>query len=39
LRWAVAAELDRLDWVPADRAWVPELRRTMAGSANRDRRR
>jgi len=39
LRWAVAAELDRLDWVPADRAWVPELTRAMASSASRDRRR
>jgi 8-oxo-dGTP diphosphatase len=39
LRWAVAAELDRLDWVPADRTWVPELTRAMASSASRDRRR
>jgi 8-oxo-dGTP diphosphatase len=38
LRWAVAAELDGLDWVPADRAWVPELTRAMATSASRDRR-
>jgi 8-oxo-dGTP diphosphatase len=39
LRWAVAAELDRLDWVPADRAWLPELTRALAGSLGRDRRR
>jgi 8-oxo-dGTP diphosphatase len=39
LRWVAAADLDRLDWVPADRAWVPELARAMAGSASRDRRR
>jgi 8-oxo-dGTP diphosphatase len=32
LRWAAAAELERLDWVPADRAWVPELTRVMFGS-------
>ncbi|MDP9168793.1 MAG: (deoxy)nucleoside triphosphate pyrophosphohydrolase [Actinomycetota bacterium] len=25
LRWVAAAELDALDWVPADRAWVPDL--------------
>ena len=25
LRWVAAAELDGLDWVPADRAWVPDL--------------
>jgi len=39
LRWAVAADLDRLDWVPADRAWVAELTRALAGSLGRDRRR
>ena len=39
LRWAVAPDLDRLDWVPADRAWVPELTRALAGSLGRDRRR
>ena len=26
LRWVSAAELDDLAWVPADRAWVPDLR-------------
>ena len=25
LRWVGADELDSLDWVPADRAWLPEL--------------
>jgi 8-oxo-dGTP diphosphatase len=25
LRWVDASELAALDWVPADRAWVPEL--------------
>ncbi|MBV9512702.1 MAG: NUDIX domain-containing protein [Mycobacteriaceae bacterium] len=38
LRWVRAAELQRLDWVPADRAWLPELGRVMAGRAGRWRR-
>jgi 8-oxo-dGTP diphosphatase len=25
LRWLALCELERLDWVPADRAWLPEL--------------
>jgi 8-oxo-dGTP diphosphatase len=25
LRWVTAAELDDVDWVPADRAWLSEL--------------
>ncbi len=25
LRWVTAAELDELPWVPADRAWLPDL--------------
>ncbi len=25
LRWVRADELETLDWVPADRAWLPEL--------------
>lgn len=25
LRWVDANELEMLDWVPADRAWLPEL--------------
>jgi 8-oxo-dGTP diphosphatase len=29
LRWVAAAELETLDWVPADRAWVAELTRLM----------
>ncbi len=37
LRWVAAGELDRLDWVPADRVWVPELARAIAGSASRGR--
>jgi 8-oxo-dGTP diphosphatase len=35
LRWVSAAELERLDWVPADRGWVPALTRVMVGSAGR----
>jgi 8-oxo-dGTP diphosphatase len=30
LRWAAADELAQLNWVPADRAWLPELTRIMA---------
>ncbi len=25
LRWVTAAELSKVDWVPADRAWLPDL--------------
>jgi 8-oxo-dGTP diphosphatase len=25
LRWVTAAELDEVDWVPADREWLPDL--------------
>jgi 8-oxo-dGTP diphosphatase len=25
LRWVTAAELHNVDWVPADRAWLPDL--------------
>jgi 8-oxo-dGTP diphosphatase len=25
LRWVTADELDALDWVPADRGWLPDL--------------
>lgn len=25
LRWVTTAELGDIDWVPADRAWLPEL--------------
>lgn len=30
LRWVRAGELDGLPWVPADRAWLPDLARAMA---------
>ncbi|AFM18675.1 ADP-ribose pyrophosphatase [Mycolicibacterium chubuense NBB4] len=30
LRWVTAADLDALDWVPADRAWLPHLRALLA---------
>lgn len=29
LRWITVDELDGLDWVPADRTWVPELRQAL----------
>jgi len=29
IRWVTADELDELAWVPADRAWIPDLRRAM----------
>ncbi|MCT7657002.1 (deoxy)nucleoside triphosphate pyrophosphohydrolase [Mycobacterium deserti] len=31
LRWISIDELDELAWVPADRAWLPQLRRALAG--------
>ena len=31
LRWVDATELLDLPWVPADRAWLPELRSLLAG--------
>jgi 8-oxo-dGTP diphosphatase len=30
LRWVSADELDGLDWVPADRAWLPQLTRALS---------
>ena len=30
LRWVRGADLDDLPWVPADRAWLPDLRRHLA---------
>ncbi|AEV74151.1 ADP-ribose pyrophosphatase [Mycolicibacterium rhodesiae NBB3] len=30
LRWITVDELDDLDWVPADRTWVAELRAALA---------
>jgi 8-oxo-dGTP diphosphatase len=29
LRWVTAAELFDIDWVPADRAWLPALNRVL----------
>lgn len=29
LRWVRAGELDELPWVPADRAWLPDLARAL----------
>ncbi|QLL06339.1 (deoxy)nucleoside triphosphate pyrophosphohydrolase [Mycobacterium vicinigordonae] len=29
LRWATATELDGIDWVPADRGWIPHLVRAL----------
>lgn len=31
VRWVTAAELPGVDWVPADRAWVADLVRALAG--------
>jgi 8-oxo-dGTP diphosphatase len=31
LRWVGASELESLDWVPADRAWLPELAKRLGG--------
>jgi 8-oxo-dGTP diphosphatase len=31
LRWVRAAELEALAWVPADRAWLPDLRAALEG--------
>ncbi|OBK13856.1 (deoxy)nucleoside triphosphate pyrophosphohydrolase [Mycobacterium asiaticum] len=30
LRWVTAAELDEVDWVAADRAWLPDLLRALS---------
>lgn len=32
LRWVSAPDLDELPWVPADRAWLPDLRARLNGS-------
>ena len=32
LRWVRADELDALPWVPADRAWLPDLARALASA-------
>jgi 8-oxo-dGTP diphosphatase len=34
LRWVSAAHLDDVDWVPADRAWLPALRAALAKSVS-----
>ncbi|OBG98832.1 DNA mismatch repair protein MutT [Mycobacterium sp. E3251] len=34
VRWVTAAELADVDWVPADRAWVADLVRTLAGGVS-----
>ncbi|UXA05701.1 (deoxy)nucleoside triphosphate pyrophosphohydrolase [Mycobacterium sp. SMC-2] len=34
VRWVTAAQLSDVDWVPADRGWVPDLVRTLAGVAS-----
>jgi 8-oxo-dGTP diphosphatase len=34
LRWVTAAELDDLDWVPADRGWLPALTHALATARN-----
>jgi 8-oxo-dGTP diphosphatase len=31
LRWVTVDELDGLDWVPADRAWLPDLKLALSG--------
>lgn len=31
LRWLSAGELDGVDWVPADRAWLPALAHVLQG--------
>ena len=31
IRWVTVHELASLDWVPADRAWLPELEAAMRG--------
>jgi 8-oxo-dGTP diphosphatase len=35
LRWLAPGELEQVDWVPADRAWLPELTRMLSGAATR----
>jgi 8-oxo-dGTP diphosphatase len=35
LRWITAGELDDLDWVPADRAWLSDLRQALSTAASR----
>ncbi|MFZ0834394.1 MAG: DNA mismatch repair protein MutT, partial [Mycobacterium sp.] len=35
VRWVKAAGLERLDWVPADRIWIPELTRSLTAHGSR----
>jgi 8-oxo-dGTP diphosphatase len=30
IKWVTADELDELPWVPADRAWLPDIRRILS---------
>lgn len=34
LRWVAAGDLEEVDWVPADRAWLPDLRTALANSVS-----
>ena len=34
LRWVAEADLDDVDWVPADRAWLPALHAALAKSVS-----
>ncbi|MEU0497860.1 (deoxy)nucleoside triphosphate pyrophosphohydrolase [Mycobacterium sp. NPDC006124] len=34
LRWVTAEELDAVEWVPADRAWLPELAAALRGAGS-----
>lgn len=34
LRWVTAAELDDVDWVPADRGWLADLTQELARDAS-----
>jgi len=38
LRWVTADGLDALDWVPADRAWLPDLAAALRAAGGADRR-
>jgi 8-oxo-dGTP diphosphatase len=37
LRWVTAADAHHIDWVPADRAWLPALTRALSLGCNGDR--
>lgn len=36
LRWVTADELDALAWVPADRAWLPDLAEALSRPSGRE---